>query len=264
MILIKVGGGTNLNTVGIIEDIKALDQKVIFVHGASVQRDQVARQMGVPTKMISSPSSMKSVWTDKQALDILVMAYAGLVNKNWVSQFQAVGINAVGLSGADGRLLEGIRKKHLISVEDGKQKLISDTFTGKVTSANTTLLKLLIDGNYLPVVTQPAISDEGELINTDNDRNLAVIAGDIGIKEIVVLFEAPGLLTDINDPQSKVSQISHKDLDKYMTYAQGTMKKKLLGAQEAFSRGVNRIYWGDSRVDNPITNALAGKGTVIS
>lgn len=264
MILIKVGGGTALNTTGIVQDIKHLNDRVVFVHGASVQRDQLASRLGHPTRTITSPSGQVSVLTDRPALDILVMAYAGLANKTWVAAFQSQGVNAVGLSGADGRLLQGSRKTHLIAFQKGKQKLISGTFTGKVTTVNAGLIKLLLNHGYTPVITQPALSESGELINTDNDRNLAVIAQALGIKKMVILFEAPGLLKDVTDPSSLVSHINADSISDFQQYAQGTMKKKLLGAREAFQAGVTKIYWGDSRTLHPVKQVLAGKGTIIS
>ena len=263
MMIVKVGGGTSLNKQGIVEDIKNLEQSVIFVHGASVQRDQLAEQLNEPTKTLTSPSGMTSVYTDQRAVEILTMAYAGLVNKQWVQAFQNGGVNALGLSGVDGKIWQGERKKHLIAVENSKQKLISDTYTGKVTQTNADLLSLLSQQGYLPVITQPAFSSDGHLINTDNDRNLAVLARDLKASEIVVLFEAPGLLTDINNPSTKVDTINHAELDNYLQYAKSTMKKKVLGAKEAFANGVTKIYWGDSRVENPIRNALQGNGTII-
>jgi len=77
------------------------------------------------------------------------------------------------------------------------------------------------------------------------------------------LFEAPGLLRDPKDEKTKISRIEKEKLADFLVYAQGRMKKKILGAKKAFELGVEKIYWGDGRIKNPIINALAGKGTVI-
>lgn len=264
MLIVKVGGGNAINKLAVAEDIKTLSEQVVFVHGGRSQADQIAKQLGHSTRRIISPSGMTSVLTDKAALDILTMVYAGLVNKQWVSAFQSVGLDAIGLSGADGRLWLGARKQHLIALESGKQKLVSGTYTGKVLEVNSKLVKMLLDNGYVPVITQPAITNDGKLINTDNDRNAAVMAKVLGAKKIVVLFEAAGFLKDISDPSSIVKKIKRGELKDLMQYAQGGMKKKVLGAIEAFSFGVEAIYWGDGRVDHPVRSALAGKGTVIT
>lgn len=265
MLIVKVGGGKNINWDYVSEDVAILSkkEKIVLVHGAGNTRDVVAKKLGNPTEYIISPSGQKGVYTDKKALEVLIMVYAGLVNKKTVAKLQRNGVNAVGLSGADGRLWEGMRKKNLLSLEKGKTKLIKNTFTGRVEKVNFDLIELLLGNHYLPVITQPAISYEGKLINTDNDRNIAVMAGALKVKKIVVLFEAPGLLENEKDEKSLVRKVEKKDLKKIMKKVKGRMKKKVLGAIEAFENGVEIIYWGDGRVKNPIVNALKGSGTII-
>src|SRR5258706_5621428 len=155
MILIKIGGGKQINWEYIAKDIAAListGEKVIVVHGASVVRDEIAEQLGVPTKIITSPSGIPSVYTDEKALEILLMAYCGLTNKKIVAKMQSYGINAIGLSGVDGKLWEAKRKDAVYAVENGKEKLITDNLTGKVEKVNTKLMLLLIENNYIPVI----------------------------------------------------------------------------------------------------------------
>jgi [amino group carrier protein]-L-2-aminoadipate 6-kinase len=266
MLIIKVGGGKNINWKHVCADLAVLarSEPVVLVHGASVKRDEVAQKLGITTRYLTSPSGQVGVYTDKSAIEVMSMVYAGLVNKQVVAMLQQAGVNAVGLSGADGRIWEGKRKTNLIGVENGKNKLIRDTYTGKVEQVNTDLLKLLIKHDYLPVVTQPAISFEGDLINTDNDRNIAVMARDLACTKLVVLFEAPGLLQNADDETSLIKKVKRTEIDLVMYQVSGRMKKKVLGAKEALGFGVVEIYWGDARIKNPVMSALAGNGTVIS
>lgn len=273
MKLIKIGGGLETNFATISSDIAQLvanGEQLIFVHGANGPRDQLAERLSIPTKRIISPSGVTSVHTDEAAIEVLTMAYSGLINKRWVAYLIKNGVDAVGLSGLDGKLLVGNRKKVLISQQGNTQNgtskkvLIRNTFTGRVSQVNTDLINRIIGGNYLPVITQPATTEDGTMINTDNDLNSAVIASQMGVKEMVFLFEAPGLMKDINDPDSVIKKVSKDELKDVLQYAKGTMKKKVLGAIYALEHGVEKIYWGDSRIDNPVTSALAGNGTVIS
>jgi len=267
MILIKIGGGKKINLDYICEDIKTLinqGEKIVLVHGASVVRDEIAERLGSPTKTITSPTGISSVYTNKEAIDIFLMTYSGLVNKKIVAKLQFYGVNAVGLSGIDGQLWKGKRKKAVYSQEGKKIKLISDNMTGKVTEINVNLINLLLDNKYLPVVCPPALSEESEIINTDNDWAVAVMAGALKIEKMVVLFEAPGLLKKFGDESSLIKTVDKNKIDKYLIYAQGRMKKKLLGAKEAFRLGLKKIYWSDGRIKNPIINTLKGVGTIIS
>jgi len=267
MLLIKIGGGKDINRDFIAEDIATLIQrgeKIVIVHGASATRDEIADKLGAPTKTMTSPSGISSVYTDKKAMDIFLMSYVGLVNKRMVASLQKHGVNAVGLSGIDGRLWEAKRKNVVYAVENGKTKLVKDNLTGKVEKINSDLIELLIKHGYVPVICPPAISFCHEIVNTDNDFASATMAEALGVKEMVVLFEAPGMLKDVHDEKSVIATIEKEKLGDYLPFAVGRMKKKLLGTQTAFDRGVRKVYWGDGRIAHPIFNVLNGIGTVIS
>ncbi len=266
MILVKVGGGKTINWDFIAEDIKSLLKKenVVIVHGASVKRDEIAKKLGAPTKTVTSPSGISSVYTDEKAIEIFIMVYAGLVNKQIVATLQKHGVNAVGLSGVDGKLWEAKPKKELLVKEGKKTKLIKDNRTGRVEKINTHLIKILLKNNYVPVISAPAISYENEIVNTDNDWAAAVTAGSLKAEKLVYLFEAPGLLKNHKDESTLIRKIPKEKLAQYFQYAQGRMKKKLLGAQKAVELGIKKVYWGDGRIKNPITNSLKGKGTIVS
>jgi acetylglutamate/LysW-gamma-L-alpha-aminoadipate kinase len=267
MILIKGGGGKDINWEYIGEDIAELikrGEQAVVMHGASATRDEIAKKLGAPTKTITSPSGVSSVYTDQMAIDVFLMVYCGLINKRIVATLLRYGVNAVGLSGIDGRLWEAKRKTVVYSVENGKTKLVKDNFTGKVDKVNADLIKVLLKHGYVPVICPPAISYENEIVNTDNDLASAVMAGALGIKQMTVLFEAPGMLKDAKDEKSLIRTIDKEKISDFLQFAQGRMKKKLLGVQRAFENGVETIYFGDGRIKNPVLNAIMGKGTIIS
>lgn len=265
MFIVKVGGGKKINWDYVCKDFASLIEKeeAILVHGASARRDEIAEKLGHPTKTVTSPSGITSVFTEEKALEIFLMVYAGLVNKQIVAKLQQLGVNAVGLSGVDGRLWEGKRKSNTLIKEGGKTKLLKGNLTGRVERINTKLIRALFDNGFIPVLCPPAISFAGEIINVDNDLAIAVLAKELKVERIVNLFEAPGLLINLKDENSLVSNINQQELDSYLEHAQGGMKKKILGAKRAFELGVKEIYWGDGRARDPIQRVLAGEGTVI-
>jgi acetylglutamate/LysW-gamma-L-alpha-aminoadipate kinase len=266
MLLIKIGGGEKINIDYISSDIKKLIDdglKVIIVHGASATRDKIAKQLHIETRTITSPSGISSVYTDDAAIDVFLMAYAGLINKKIVANLQKYNVNAIGLSGIDGRLWEAKSKKSGYFVENGKTMFYKDNKTGRVDKINVDLLELLLDKGYVPVICPPAISFENDIVNTDNDFATAMMVQALKIKEMVVLFEAPGILRNLNDISSVIKKIKKSEIEKYMIYAQGRMKKKLLGTKKAFESGLLKMYCGDGRVRHPIINVLKGKGTTI-
>lgn len=263
MILIKVGGSKNINWEGIISDIKDLDEEVIIVHGASKIRDELAKKLNFPTKTITSPSGIESVYTDKKAMDVFLMSYAGLVNKRIVERFQGADLDVVGLTGADAKIWVGKRKKKILSKEKDKVKVIGDSFTGRVEEINSDFLVELIEEGIIPIISPPAISYEGDLINVDNDLAIATMAKEMNIEKIIVLFGAGGLRKNPDDPDSLVNRIKREEIDDYLGYAKGTMQKKVIGAKKALKGGVKEIYWGGVDGERPVKEALEGKGTVI-
>jgi acetylglutamate/LysW-gamma-L-alpha-aminoadipate kinase len=266
MILVKAGGGAGLNWDGIAADVAALrpETGIVLVHGANAIRAGLAARLGVPIKTVVSPSGISSVFTDEEALDIFLMAYAGLANKKIVARLQREGVNAVGLTGVDGRLWEAKPKKDLYVVENGRTKLVRGNLTGRVEKANASLILLLLGEGYTPVVCAPAITAEGEIVNTDNDTAAVVLAAALGIEKMVYLFEAPGLLREADRPETLVPRVSRSEIQDCLPWAKGRMQKKVVAVQRALEAGVAEVAFGDGRTEHPVRDALDGKGTVFA
>ena len=266
MIVIKVGGSDGIDRGAVCRDIASLwaeEQSIVLLHGANAETSRIANSLGHPPRFVTSPSGMTSRFTDRRTLEIFEMVYSGLANKGWVEELQKLDVPAVGLSGIDGRIFEGRRKAHVRSVEDGKVKILRGDHTGTVDKVNRDLLTLLLQGGYLPVLTPPGASYEGEAINVDGDRAAAMVASELGASALLLLSNVPGLLARFPDETSVIPKIEAEDLDESMEFAQGRMKKKVLGVSEAIKGGVPRVVLGDARKDHPVSRALAGEGTVI-
>ncbi|OGP57958.1 MAG: acetylglutamate kinase, partial [Deltaproteobacteria bacterium RBG_13_49_15] len=173
------------------------------------------------------------------------------------------GINAVGLSGLDGKAVQGIRNKGIRVYQDGKQKIVRD-FSGKPESANKALLDLLVDNGYVPVLTVPIIDEENNAINTENDDVVRVLQQTVRAKTVINLIEAPGFLKDKNDETALIEKISPLELETREQEVEGRMKRKMLAVRKLFEEGVARVIIADGRAEHPVADALSGKGTVIA
>lgn len=267
MIVIKVGGSKGVRYDAIAEDAAILHregQKMVLVHGGSSVTNDLAEQLGHPPQFVTSVSGYTSRRTDRRTLEIFTMACAGHINKHFVELLQKRNVNAVGLSGLDGRIWEGERKEAIKILQEGRRLVLRDDFTGKVEKVNTSLLLQLLDCGYLPVLSPPAVSYQGEAINIDGDRAAAITATSLKAECLIILSNVPGLLERFPDESTLIPNIPAKEVEKFMSFAEDRMKKKVLGAVEAVAGGVNRIVFADGRLDRPIFHALAGKGTVIS
>ena len=263
MMLIKIGGGEQINLEATIADLATVEQPFIIVHGANVLRDQLAKRLGLEKTVLTSVSGYSSVFSDSAALEVIMMSYSGLRNKQIVELCQRNGINAVGLTGLDGRLVQGERNKGIRVRENGKT-LIKRDLSGKPRSINTGLLTLLLDNGYSPVLTIPIADENGFAINSENDDIVARLAVELGIDCVLQLIEAPGFLDDPNDESSLVSQMTSAQLHAREAAVEGRIKRKLLALTRICQGGKTRIIIADGRGDQPITNALAGAGTHIS
>ena len=266
VIVVKLGGTEGMDFSAICADAAELlsqGRKLVFVHGGSAEANALGESLGAPPKMITSPSGYTSRYTDRKTLEIFLMAVNGKVNSLLTEQLQKLSVNAFGLCGLDGRLMQAMRKDSIQSVENGKRKIIRDDYTGKIEAVNSDLLHLLLNANYLPVIAPVAVSENGEALNVDADRAAAMIASALRAETLILLTAVPGLMKNFPDESTLIRQLSQSQLAAASEAAQGRMKKKILGAEEALKGGVSRVVIADGRIEKPISSALYGSGTVI-
>ncbi len=263
MKLIKIGGGEQIRLEAVIADLATLDEPFMIVHGANVLRDQLAQRLGMEKTILTSVSGYSSVFSDQDALDVIMMSYSGLRNKKIVELCQRNDINAVGLTGLDGRLVQGERNKGIRVRENGKTMIRRD-LSGKPRATNVALLKMLLDNGYCPVLTIPIVDENGFAINSENDDIVARLSTDLDPDTVIQLIEAPGFLDDPADETSLVANMSLAELQQREARVEGRIKRKLLALTRLCQSGKTRVIIADGRVENPIINALEGAGTHIS
>ncbi len=265
-IVVKLGGTEGVDFSAICRDaadLLAEGARLVLVHGGSAEANALGEALGYPPRFVTSPSGYTSRYTDRRTLEIFAMAVNGKVNTLLVEQLQSLGVNAFGLSGLDGGVLRAKRKAAIRIIENGKRKILRDDYTGKIERVNAALLETLLAAGVVPVVAPLAVSEVGEALNVDADRAAAEIAAALKAETLLLLTAVPGLMRNFPDESTLIPHIPAAELESALEYARGRMKKKILGAGEALSGGVGRVVIADGRVAHPITDALAGKGTVI-
>lgn len=262
MMLIKIGGGEQIDLESTIADLAGLSTPFIVVHGANELRDRLAERLGMEKTVLTSVSGYSSVFSDDDAIDAILMSYSGLRNKRIVELCQRHGIDAIGLTGLDGRLVQGERNKG-IRVREGGKTLIRRDLSGKPRQVNSGLLRLLLDNGYCPVLTIPIVDEKGFAINSENDDIVALLAGELGLDTVVQLIEAPGFLDDPDDESSLVARMTIAELKQRESRVEGRIRRKLLSLTRLCGDGETRVIIADGRVANPVSSALAGAGTHI-
>lgn len=266
-LVVKLGGTEGVDFAAICQDVVTLQRegwRMVLVHGGSAEANALGEALGHPPRFVTSPSGFTSRYTDRKTLEIFAAAVNGRVNTLLVEQLQALGINALGLSGLDGRLLVARRKEAIRIIENGRQKILRDDYTGTIEAVNVALLRLLLNEGYVPVVAPLALSPQGEALNVDADRAAAMIAAALQAATLVLLTGAPGLLRAFPDETSLIPRLTLAEMERALGYAEGRMKKKVLGAQEALRGGVGRVIIADGRYSQPLLKALQGGGTWIT
>ncbi len=263
MLVIKLGGSAGLHYEAFLDDLARVEGPTVFIHGGNAEFDRVSKQLGLEPRHVTSQGGQASRFTDRATLEVMLMVYCGKINKTLVEGLQRRGVNAVGLSAIDGRIATGRRKPAIRVIEDGKPKMLRGDYAGSIETIDPTLITLLLGAGYLPVLTPPALSTEGEAINVDGDKLATELAVALGADQLLVFSNTPGLLADVRDEGSLVASISLANMAEADAMAQGRMKKKVGAAQDAIERGVGRVIFADARIERPISRALAGVGTTI-
>lgn len=256
MITIKIGGSVvdNLHPT-IISDIKNLvEQGVIIVHGGGKEVTKVSEQLGKKPKFVTSPSGIKSRYTDKETAEIFTMVMSGSINKKIVRMLQKNGINAVGFSGVDAKTIQAERKKKLLIVnEKGRKQAIDGGYTGKISKVNAPFILSLLDQGLTPVISPIAISEEYDFLNVDGDRAAAYVAAAVKSDKVLFVTNVDGLLMD----DKLVPKLSLAEAKEIRTKVGPGMEKKILAATEALDMGVKEVIIANGQKENPISSAIA-------
>ena len=263
MITIKIGGSVvdEMHPSAVSDIKKVADcERVIIVHGGGKAVTGVCEQMGIEPRFVTSPSGIRSRYTDRETARIFTMVMSGMVNKEIVRLLQQNGINAVGLSGADALTIRAKRKKRLIIVnEKGRKQAIDGGYTGKISEINSGFIKGLLGQGIVPVISPVAISEAYEMLNVDGDRAAANVAGATGSDKVLFMTNVDGLMLD----DRLVTSMSRQEARDAMPKIGPGMEKKVLASTEAIDMGVHTALIASGRRENPISRAIAEESCTV-
>lgn len=233
--LIKVGGGVVEEPESLQELLSLFSQipgNEVLVHGGGRSATRMAAQLGIETKMVNGRRI-----TDLEMLKVVTMVYGGLVNKNVVAGLQALGVNALGLTGADMNVMLS-EKRPVKNVDYG--------YVGDVKQVQADSLAALIERGIVPVLAPLTHDGKGNILNTNADT----IAGEAAKAlaryfdvTLVFCFEKNGVLRDADDDNSVIPQMNESDFRNYVAQGvvQGGMIPKLENAFQAIAAGVKEV-----------------------
>ena len=249
--IIKVGGAVvedEESLEGLLMSFSSIRGKKILVHGGGKIATELASRLGVETKMIDGRRI-----TSAEMLKVVTMVYGGLVNKDIVARLQALGENAIGLTGADMNIIMSVKRP---------VELVNFGYVGDVKYVNSRALNALLEAGAVPVLAPLTHDKEGSMLNTNADTIASSVARAMTeIYSVTLTFcsSIPGVLRDLNDPTSLVKKISKADFGPMV--ADGTISEgmipKLQNAFDAINSGVSKV------VITSVSN-LAGGTTILA
>ncbi|WP_287620741.1 acetylglutamate kinase [Parabacteroides sp.] len=251
LVLIKVGGKIveeEETLRRLLNDFAAIEGYKVLVHGGGRSATKLAARLGIESKMVNGRRI-----TDAETLKVVTMVYGGLVNKNIVAGLQALGVNALGMTGADMNLMRS-DKRPVAEVDYG--------FVGDVKEVNADLLATLIHQGIVPVLAPLTHDKQGHLLNTNADTIAGEAAKALAKHFEVTLmfcFEKKGVLRDENDDESVIPEIDRAAFQDYVAQGviQGGMIPKLENAYQAIDAGVKQV------IITQASEIHQGKGTRV-
>ena len=222
----------------LLRDFAAVAGKKMLVHGGGRQATTMAQAMGMESRMIDGRRV-----TDAEMLRVVTMVYGGLVNKTMVARLQALGVNALGLTGADVDLLRSHRRPVVEGVDYG--------FVGDIDQVNHRTLRRLLDADIVPVVAPITHDGQGQLLNTNADTiatELAIALSEHYAVHLLFAFEKSGVLANPADEESVITELRVADFPtlEASSAISGGMLPKLRNAVRAVRQGVREVSIGKS------------------
>lgn len=250
--IVKVGGAVvedDSQLAQLLTDFSAIEGRKVLVHGGGRKATKMAERLGIETHMVEGRRI-----TDSQMLEVVTMVYGGLVNKQLVARLHQKGVNAIGLTGADGNVILSHKRPLKNGIDYG--------YVGDVDCVDHKMLRNLIESGVTPVMAPLTHDGQGHILNTNADtiasETAKALAADYEVT-LIFSFEKRGVLSNPDDDESVIPTITRADFERYK--ADGTISGGMLPKIE---NALSAIGAGVSKVIITLATAIDGcHGTVI-
>ena len=256
------------NLASLAEELALLHQvgiRLCVVHGGGKQLTDLAEQMGVAQTIINGRRV-----TDDATLDMAKMVFAGKINTDILAALRMRGIHAVGLTGVDGNIVQAVRRppKDVLNQETGVSEHVDFGHVGDVLEIEDRLLRVLLDHDYLPVVSSLGADAEGRVFNINADTIAAEIAVRLEAEKLIMLSDVDGIYLRPGEQATKLSRLSAEEVTALVRdgVATGGMIPKLQNITDILRRGVRSAHIIKGSLRNALLSEVftdEGTGTMI-
>lgn len=243
IIVIKYGGNAMINNdlkeavMGDVVLLSLIGIKVVLVHGGGPEISDLLKKVGKKSEFIDGLRV-----TDAETMEIVQMVLAGKLNKGLVNLIENKGGKALGLCGIDGHMIKSIKKDDVHG------------FVGEITDINNQIILDALDKGYIPVISTIGCDDFGNTYNINADTAASKIAGSLKAESLISMTDVIGLLKDVNDPSSLITEVCISDIKELVNdgIINGGMIPKVECCADAIRRGVKKAFIIDGRVPHSI------------
>lgn len=256
------------NLASLAEELALLHQvgiKICVIHGGGKQLSELADKLGVAQTVIDGRRV-----TNDETLELAKMIFAGKINTEILASLRQRGTSAVGLSGIDGNIVHAEKRppKEILNKKTGLKETVDFGNVGDVLQINADLLKLLLDAEYLPVVSSLGADENGQVFNINADTIATEIAAQLQAEKLILMSDVNGIYFDANDENTKLSRLTVAEAEEMIESgkASGGMIPKLQNLMQIVNRGVNSAHVIGGNVRNALLSEVftdEGTGTMI-
>lgn len=232
------------NLTSLAEELALLHQvgiRVCVIHGGGRQLTDLAQKLGVVQTIVEGRRV-----TDDDTLDLAKMVFRGKINIEILSELRNRGIEAVGISGVDGGIINAEKRppKTIIDRETGEERSVDYGNVGDVIGVNTRLIEQLLDGGYMPVISSLAADETGKVFNINADTIASEIAVGLKAEKLILLSDVNGIYLDPCDKTTKINKLTVPEAQSMINVGQATggMIPKLQSLMSLLERGVNSAH----------------------
>lgn len=263
-VVIKYGGSAMIDEEmkdEFIKDVvlmKYVGINPVIIHGGGPEINTMLEKIGKKTSFVEGNRV-----SDKETVEIAEMVLSAKLNKGIVADINNNGGKAAGLSGKDGNLI--LAKKKYIEKDNEK---IDIGYVGEVVKINPELINILLEKDYIPVISSIGSDKEGNTYNINADYVAGEIAGVLDAFRLMFLTDVDGILRDSEDKETLIAEITKNevlDLINDQTIS-GGMLPKVNTCLNAIDKGVKNVIILNGKVKHSILLELftsEGFGTMI-
>ncbi|MGB9837656.1 acetylglutamate kinase [Methanothermobacter sp.] len=271
-IMIKYGGHAMIDEAAMDSTardtvlLKYVGMEPVVVHGGGPEISRAMNKMGKEPRFIEGLRV-----TDEETMEIVKMVLVGKINTSIVSKICYHGGRAIGLSGKDSNLLLAKKRApHVVrDAETGERREIDLGLVGEIESVDPSIINMLTDNNYIPVISPIGVDRNANTLNLNADTVAGEVAAGIGAEKLIVLTDVPGILEDPSDPDTLIRKVSVDELSDLVKsgIVEGGMLPKTLTCIQAINDGVSSAHIIDGRVEHSLLLEIftkKGIGTMIT